>query len=124
MFTKAAPIVIAVLGTILPLELSSMAHTLTQPKQSTSLNFSSTSGYFNPPRHHLTSPELVNSRQKLASHLTDLSWGEKMGPGGHAGLQLTATKTSHPAHWTNQNLLRVFCPVHPHHHSVNMQTQS
>nr|YP_010238633.1 NADH dehydrogenase subunit 5 [Numenius madagascariensis]ASA68808.1 NADH dehydrogenase subunit 5 [Numenius madagascariensis]QVV96045.1 NADH dehydrogenase subunit 5 [Numenius madagascariensis]BCD55762.1 NADH dehydrogenase subunit 5 [Numenius madagascariensis] len=96
--TKTAAIVVTILGIILALELSNMTHTLTQPKQSTLTNFSSTLGYFNPLSHRLSSTNLLNSGQKFASHLIDLSWYKKMGPEGLADLQLMATKTSTTFH--------------------------
>nr|YP_009991606.1 NADH dehydrogenase subunit 5 [Aramus guarauna]QBP33637.1 NADH dehydrogenase subunit 5 [Aramus guarauna]QNN84428.1 NADH dehydrogenase subunit 5 [Aramus guarauna] len=92
--TKTAAITITILGIILALELATMTHTLTQPKQNTYLNFSSTLGYFNPLAHRLSSTKLLNNGQKIASHLIDLSWYKKMGPEGLADLQLMATKTS------------------------------
>nr|YP_398808.1 NADH dehydrogenase subunit 5 [Nisaetus alboniger]BAE46868.1 NADH dehydrogenase subunit 5 [Nisaetus alboniger] len=92
--TKTTAIIITALGILLALELSNMTHTLTQPKQTTPLNFSSTLGYFNPLTHRPSSLALLHSGQKIASHLIDLSWYKKMGPEGVADLQLTATKTS------------------------------
>nr|YP_010575563.1 NADH dehydrogenase subunit 5 [Onychoprion fuscatus]UZM11248.1 NADH dehydrogenase subunit 5 [Onychoprion fuscatus] len=92
--TKTAAIIVTILGIILALELSNMTHTLTQPKQTTLTNFSSSLGFFNPLLHRLTSTNLLNSGQKIASHLIDLSWYKKMGPEGIADLQLMATKTS------------------------------
>nr|YP_009559440.1 NADH dehydrogenase subunit 5 [Calidris ruficollis]AXA45523.1 NADH dehydrogenase subunit 5 [Calidris ruficollis] len=96
--TKTAAIIVTVLGIILALELSNMAHTLTQPKQNTLTNFSLALGYFNPLTHRLSSTNLLNNGQKLASHLIDLSWYKKMGPEGLADLQLMATKTSTTFH--------------------------
>nr|BAE95728.1 NADH dehydrogenase subunit 5 [Procellaria cinerea] len=96
--TKTAAILITVLGIILALELSNMTHTLTQPKQNPYLNFSSTLGYFNPLMHRLSSLNLLNNGQKIASHLIDLSWYKKMGPEGLADLQLMAAKTSTTFH--------------------------
>nr|QOD97750.1 NADH dehydrogenase subunit 5 [Thinocorus orbignyianus] len=96
--TKTAAIIVTILGIILALELSTMTHTMTQPKQSTLTNFSSTLGFFNPLSHRLASTGLLNSGQKLASNLIDLSWYKKMGPEGMADLQLIATKTSTTFH--------------------------
>uniref|UniRef100_A0A1D8R9X6 NADH-ubiquinone oxidoreductase chain 5 n=1 Tax=Accipiter gularis TaxID=258530 RepID=A0A1D8R9X6_9AVES len=96
--TKTAAIIVTTLGIILALELSTITHTLTQPKQTTYLNFSSMLGYFNPLMHRLSSMTLLNSGQNIASHLIDLSWYKLMGPEGVADLQLTATKTSTPLH--------------------------
>nr|YP_010265287.1 NADH dehydrogenase subunit 5 [Calidris subminuta]UIP57041.1 NADH dehydrogenase subunit 5 [Calidris subminuta] len=96
--TKTAAIIVTILGIILALELSNMTHTLTLPKQNTLTNFTSTLGYFNPLSHRLNSTNLLNSGQKLASHLIDLSWYKKMGPEGLADLQLMATKTSTTFH--------------------------
>nr|YP_009111891.1 NADH dehydrogenase subunit 5 [Bubulcus ibis]AHN95735.1 NADH dehydrogenase subunit 5 [Bubulcus ibis] len=96
--TKTAAIALTILGIILALELSSMTHTLTQPKQNYFLNFSTTLGYFNPLMHRLNTTNLLNSGQNIASHLIDLSWYKKMGPEGLADLQLMAAKTSTPLH--------------------------
>nr|QBP39451.1 NADH dehydrogenase subunit 5 [Gavia pacifica] len=96
--TKAAALIVTILGTILALELSNLTQTLTQPKQSIHLNFSTLLGYFNPLIHRLSSTDLLNNGQKIASHLIDLSWYKKMGPEGLADLQLMATKTSTTLH--------------------------
>nr|UPO69356.1 NADH dehydrogenase subunit 5 [Grus grus] len=96
--TKTAAIIITMLGIILALELANTTHALTQPKQNTCLNFSSTLGYFNHLTHRLSSMKLLNNGQKIASHLIDLSWYKKMGPEGLADLQLMAAKTSTTLH--------------------------
>nr|AQU13978.1 NADH dehydrogenase subunit 5 [Charadrius placidus] len=96
--TKTAAIIVTTLGIILALELSNMTRTLTQPKQNTLTNFSSTLGYFNHLSHRLNSTNLLNNGQKLASHLIDLSWYKKMGPEGLADLQMMASKTSTTLH--------------------------
>nr|QOD97763.1 NADH dehydrogenase subunit 5 [Sula dactylatra] len=96
--TKTAAIIITALGITLALELSNMTHTLTQPKQNPYSNFSTTLGYFNPLIHRASPSTLLNSGQKIASHLIDLSWYKKMGPEGLADLQLTMAKTSTSLH--------------------------
>ncbi|YP_637007.1 NADH dehydrogenase subunit 5 (mitochondrion) [Nipponia nippon] len=96
--TKTTAIIITILGAIMAMELSSLTHTLTQPKQNTYLNFSTSLGYFNPLMHRLNTAKLLNSGQKIASHLIDLSWYKKMGPEGLANLQLMASKTSTTIH--------------------------
>nr|YP_009991827.1 NADH dehydrogenase subunit 5 [Chroicocephalus maculipennis]QNN84688.1 NADH dehydrogenase subunit 5 [Chroicocephalus maculipennis] len=96
--TKTAAIIVTTLGIILALELSNMTHTLTPPKQTTLMNFSTSLGFFNPLSHRPASANLLNSGQKIASHLIDLSWYKKMGPEGLADLQLMATKTSATLH--------------------------
>nr|QOD97877.1 NADH dehydrogenase subunit 5 [Podilymbus podiceps] len=96
--TKTTAILITILGAMLALELSKMTHASTQPKQNPYLNFSSTLGYFNPLTHRFTSTKLLNSGQKLASHLTDLFWYKKMGPKGLANLQLMAMQASTNLH--------------------------
>nr|ABD58782.1 NADH dehydrogenase subunit 5 [Attagis gayi] len=96
--TKTAAIAMTILGIILALELSTMTHTATQPKQNALTNFSSALGYFNPLSHRFTSTSLLTTGQKLASNLIDLSWYKKMGPEGLADLQLIATKTSTTFH--------------------------
>nr|USH57953.1 NADH dehydrogenase subunit 5 [Strigops habroptila] len=96
--TKIAAIVVTILGAIIALELVTMTHTMTKPKQNNYLNFSSTLGYFNPLTHRLSSTNLLNTGQKIANHLIDLSWYKKAGPEGLANLQITATKTSTTLH--------------------------
>nr|QOD97474.1 NADH dehydrogenase subunit 5 [Tauraco erythrolophus] len=91
--TKTAAITITILGIILAIELSNMTHTLSKPKQNTLLNFSSSLGFYNPLMHRLTSSKLLNTGQKIALNLIDLSWYKKMGPEGIANLQLMTTKT-------------------------------
>nr|YP_004285928.1 NADH dehydrogenase subunit 5 [Bucorvus leadbeateri]ADM26322.1 NADH dehydrogenase subunit 5 [Bucorvus leadbeateri] len=95
---KTAAITITILGIALALELSNMTHTLTQPKQNNYSNFSSTLGYFNLLTHRSSSTKLLNSGQKIAQNLVDLSWYKKMGPEGLANLQQTAAKTTTTLH--------------------------
>nr|YP_009991723.1 NADH dehydrogenase subunit 5 [Piaya cayana]QNN84545.1 NADH dehydrogenase subunit 5 [Piaya cayana] len=97
-YMKIAALLLTTLGILLAIELASMAHTLTHPKQNSYSNFSSSLGYFNPLTHRLTSTTLMYIGQKLSSHLIDLSWYKKMGPEGLADLQLIATKTSTTLH--------------------------
>nr|YP_009341691.1 NADH dehydrogenase subunit 5 [Amazilia millerii]AKL82612.1 NADH dehydrogenase subunit 5 [Amazilia millerii] len=96
--TKIAALMVTTMGIVLALELSNSSLTLTQPKQNTYLNFSSSLGYFNPLTHRLWPKTLLNNGQKIASHLIDLSWYKKMGPEGLADLQLMASKTSTTIH--------------------------
>eukprot|EP00095_Tigriopus_kingsejongensis_P005069 maker-scaffold2235_size18398-snap-gene-0.2 protein:Tk05069 transcript:maker-scaffold2235_size18398-snap-gene-0.2-mRNA-1 annotation:"nadh dehydrogenase subunit 5" len=96
--TKTAAIIVTTLGITLALELSTITHILTHPKQNPHLNFSSSLGYFNPLAHRSSTTNLLNSGQKIASHLIDLSWYKKIGPEGLADLQLIATKTSTSLH--------------------------
>nr|YP_009757496.1 NADH dehydrogenase subunit 5 [Ara chloropterus]QIM59443.1 NADH dehydrogenase subunit 5 [Ara chloropterus] len=98
LLTKTAAILVTVAGIILALELTTTTHTLTQPKQNPYSNFSLTLGYFNPLTHRPSSMTLLNSGQKIASHLIDLSWYKKMGPEGLADLQTMAAKTSTTLH--------------------------
>nr|YP_010477900.1 NADH dehydrogenase subunit 5 [Trichoglossus forsteni]YP_010937543.1 NADH dehydrogenase subunit 5 [Trichoglossus euteles]UVI59252.1 NADH dehydrogenase subunit 5 [Trichoglossus forsteni]WKW95552.1 NADH dehydrogenase subunit 5 [Trichoglossus euteles] len=98
LLTKTAAILVTTLGIILALELTASTHTMTPPKQNSLLNFSSTLGYFNLLTHRPSSSTLLNSGQKLANHLIDLSWYKKMGPEGLANLQIAATKASTTFH--------------------------
>nr|YP_009991671.1 NADH dehydrogenase subunit 5 [Crotophaga sulcirostris]QNN84493.1 NADH dehydrogenase subunit 5 [Crotophaga sulcirostris] len=97
-YMKTTAIILTILGTIMALELSNMTQTLTQPKQTTFLNFSSTLGYFNPLTHRLSSMSLLTTGQKLSCHLIDLSWFKKMGPEGLATTQHMMTKASTTLH--------------------------
>nr|YP_842370.1 NADH dehydrogenase subunit 5 [Dryocopus pileatus]ABG37717.1 NADH dehydrogenase subunit 5 [Dryocopus pileatus] len=96
--TKLAAIIVTLLGIMLALELSNMTHSLTPPKQNPPLNFSSSLGYFNPLAHRAGSTNLLNTGQKIATHLIDLSWYKKIGPEGLADLQRMASETSTPIH--------------------------
>nr|YP_009183992.1 NADH dehydrogenase subunit 5 [Chaetura pelagica]ALN96895.1 NADH dehydrogenase subunit 5 [Chaetura pelagica]QOD97236.1 NADH dehydrogenase subunit 5 [Chaetura pelagica] len=96
--TKTAAIIVTTLGIILALELLNATNTLNHPKPNPYSNFSSMLGYFNPLTHRLSSTNLLNNGQKIASHLIDLSWYKKMGPEGLADMQLMATKTSTTLH--------------------------
>nr|AXF83898.1 NADH dehydrogenase subunit 5 [Ara macao cyanopterus]AXF83950.1 NADH dehydrogenase subunit 5 [Ara macao cyanopterus] len=98
LLTKTTAILVTTAGIILALELTTTTHTLTQPKQNPYSNFSLTLGYFNPLTHRPSSMTLLNSGQKIASHLIDLSWYKKMGPEGLADLQTMAAKTSTTLH--------------------------
>nr|YP_009164623.1 NADH dehydrogenase subunit 5 [Ara militaris]AJG35594.1 NADH dehydrogenase subunit 5 [Ara militaris] len=98
LLTKTTAILVTTTGIILALELTTTTHTLTQPKQNPYSNFSLTLGYFNPLTHRPSSMTLLNSGQKIASHLIDLSWYKKMGPEGLASLQTMAAKTSTTLH--------------------------
>nr|YP_009543458.1 NADH dehydrogenase subunit 5 [Indicator xanthonotus]AYU71278.1 NADH dehydrogenase subunit 5 [Indicator xanthonotus] len=92
--TKLAAILATSLGIILALELSNMTNTLTQPKHNPYLNFSSSLGFFNPLIHRTNSLNLFNTGQKIANHLIDLSWYNKIGPEGLANTQRSMTMTS------------------------------
>nr|YP_009144590.1 NADH dehydrogenase subunit 5 [Tinamus guttatus]AKJ76810.1 NADH dehydrogenase subunit 5 [Tinamus guttatus]QNN84155.1 NADH dehydrogenase subunit 5 [Tinamus guttatus] len=96
--TKIAALLATILGILLALELANLAHNLTLPNQNALMNFSLTLGYFNPLTHRTTSTKLLNSGQKIASHLIDLSWYKKIGPEGLADTQLLATKSCTPLH--------------------------
>nr|YP_009720983.1 NADH dehydrogenase subunit 5 [Aratinga nenday]QGM79755.1 NADH dehydrogenase subunit 5 [Aratinga nenday] len=98
LLTKTAAILVTATGVILALEITAATHTLTQPKQNLYSNFSLTLGYFNPLTHRPSSMTLLNSGQKIANHLIDLSWYKKMGPEGLAHLQTMAAKTSTTLH--------------------------
>nr|UFK27578.1 NADH dehydrogenase subunit 5 [Elanus caeruleus] len=95
---KTTALIVTILGIVLALELSNMTQTLTQPKQTPHLNFSSMLGYFNPLTHRLTPLAILHNGQKIASHLIDLSWYKKMGPEGLADLQLITSKASTQLH--------------------------
>nr|WDE85612.1 NADH dehydrogenase subunit 5 [Sphyrapicus varius]WDE85616.1 NADH dehydrogenase subunit 5 [Sphyrapicus varius] len=96
--TKLTAIIVTLLGIIMALELLNITHTLTPPKQNTTLNFSSSLGYFNLLTHRTASSSLLSSGQKIASHLIDLSWYKKIGPEGLADLQRMMSETSTPMH--------------------------
>nr|YP_007624537.1 NADH dehydrogenase subunit 5 [Perdix dauurica]ACR44479.1 NADH dehydrogenase subunit 5 [Perdix dauurica]AQM51764.1 NADH dehydrogenase subunit 5 [Perdix dauurica] len=96
--TKTAAIIVSALGIALALELSSVTHTLTPPKQNPLTNFSSSLGYFNPLMHRANPSISLHAGQKIASHLIDMTWYKKMGPEGLANLHLIMTKASTTLH--------------------------
>nr|YP_009991944.1 NADH dehydrogenase subunit 5 [Nothoprocta pentlandii]QNN84818.1 NADH dehydrogenase subunit 5 [Nothoprocta pentlandii] len=96
--TKTAAILVTIIGILIALELLNMTQNLTPSKQNSYSNFSMSLGYFNPLLHRILPLKLLNSGQKIASHLIDLSWYKKMGPEGLTDLQLLATKNSTPLH--------------------------
>nr|YP_009538230.1 NADH dehydrogenase subunit 5 [Prodotiscus insignis]AYN73718.1 NADH dehydrogenase subunit 5 [Prodotiscus insignis] len=96
--TKLAALLVTILGIAMALELSNMTRTLTMPKQNTLFNFSSSLGYFNPLTHRTNPTNIFNTGQKIATHLTDLSWYQKTGPEGLASIQRMAAKTSTSMH--------------------------
>nr|YP_007624472.1 NADH dehydrogenase subunit 5 [Bambusicola fytchii]ACR44376.1 NADH dehydrogenase subunit 5 [Bambusicola fytchii] len=96
--TKTATVIVTALGIILALELSSLTHSLTPPKQNPLTNFSSSLGYFNPLLHRTNPLILLHTGQKIASHLIDMAWYKKMGPEGLANLHLTMSKISTTLH--------------------------
>nr|YP_842409.1 NADH dehydrogenase subunit 5 [Pteroglossus azara flavirostris]ABG37756.1 NADH dehydrogenase subunit 5 [Pteroglossus azara flavirostris] len=98
LLTKMAAITVTTAGIILALELSNMAHLLTQPKQNPYTNFTSLLGYFNLLTHRINSTNLLLPGQKIATQLIDLTWYKKMGPEGLASLQQTTSKTSTSLH--------------------------
>nr|ATE80994.1 NADH dehydrogenase subunit 5 [Strix varia varia] len=98
MLTKMAAITVTTLGLILALELSNLTHAMTTHKHSHTSTFSISLGYFNPLMHRLSSTNLLNNGQKIASHLIDLSWYKKLGPEGLASLQLSMAKASTNLH--------------------------
>nr|QLA48873.1 NADH dehydrogenase subunit 5 [Arborophila orientalis] len=96
--TKIAAIIATALGFILALEILNTTYTLTHPKQSRITNFSSSLGYFNLLTHRTSPMILLNTGQKIASSLTDLTWYKKIGPEGLANLNLTMSKFSTTLH--------------------------
>nr|WDE85713.1 NADH dehydrogenase subunit 5 [Picoides villosus] len=96
--TKSAAIIVTLLGIVLALELSNMTLMLTRPQQNIPFNFSSSLGYFNPLTHRISSSNLLNTGQKIATHLIDLSWYKKIGPEGLANLQRMMSEASTPMH--------------------------
>nr|AIH00101.1 NADH dehydrogenase subunit 5 [Arborophila ardens]QLA48756.1 NADH dehydrogenase subunit 5 [Arborophila ardens] len=96
--TKIAAIIATTLGFILALEILNTTYTLTHPKQNQITNFSSSLGYFNLLTHRTSPMILLNTGQKIASSLIDLTWYKKIGPEGLANLNLTMSKFSTTLH--------------------------
>nr|YP_008757752.1 NADH dehydrogenase subunit 5 [Arborophila brunneopectus]AGG10951.1 NADH dehydrogenase subunit 5 [Arborophila brunneopectus] len=96
--TKIAAIIATALGFILALEILNTTYMLTHPKQNQITNFSSSLGYFNLLTHRTSPMILLNTGQKIASSLIDLTWYKKIGPEGLANLNLTMSKLSTMLH--------------------------
>nr|YP_002734987.1 NADH dehydrogenase subunit 5 [Arborophila rufipectus]ACH99466.1 NADH dehydrogenase subunit 5 [Arborophila rufipectus] len=96
--TKTAAIIATALGLTLALEIVNTTYTLTRPKQNQITNFSSSLGYYNLLTHRTSPMILLNTGQKIASSLIDLTWYKKIGPEGLASLNLTMTKLSTTLH--------------------------
>nr|QLA48782.1 NADH dehydrogenase subunit 5 [Arborophila brunneopectus] len=96
--TKIAAIIATALGFILALEILNATYMLTHPKQNQITNFSSSLGYFNLLTHRTSPMILLNTGQKIASSLIDLTWYKKIGPEGLANLNLTMSKLSTTLH--------------------------
>nr|QLA48899.1 NADH dehydrogenase subunit 5 [Arborophila torqueola] len=96
--TKIAAIIATALGLTLALEIVNMTYTLMHPKQNQITNFSSSLGYYNFLTHRTNPMILLNTGQKIASSLIDLTWYKKIGPEGLASLNLTMTKLSTALH--------------------------
>nr|QOD97865.1 NADH dehydrogenase subunit 5 [Glaucidium brasilianum] len=95
---KMAAITLTALGLTLAIELSNLTQSPTPPQPSHMSTFSISLGFFNPLIHRTSSTNLLNSGQKVASHLIDLFWYKKLGPEGLASLQQTMAKTSTTMH--------------------------
>nr|QLA48795.1 NADH dehydrogenase subunit 5 [Arborophila cambodiana] len=96
--TKIAAIIATTLGFILALEILNTTYMFTCPKQNQITNFSSSLGYFNLLTHRTSPMILLNTGQKIASSLIDLTWYKKIGPEGLANLNLTMSKFSTTLH--------------------------
>nr|QLA48769.1 NADH dehydrogenase subunit 5 [Arborophila atrogularis] len=96
--TKIAAITATTLGFILALEILNTTYMPTRPKQNQITNFSSSLGYFNLLTHRTSPMILLNTGQKIASSLIDLTWYKKIGPEGLANLNLTMSKFSTTLH--------------------------
>nr|YP_009944789.1 NADH dehydrogenase subunit 5 [Pomatostomus ruficeps]QOD96430.1 NADH dehydrogenase subunit 5 [Pomatostomus ruficeps] len=95
---KIIAIIVTALGIALAIELSKMTQALILPKQNHFSNFSTTLGYFNPLIHRLSTMNLLNNGQNIASHLIDLSLLKMLGPEGLANLQLATAKAATSFH--------------------------
>nr|QOP62241.1 NADH dehydrogenase subunit 5 [Ptilonorhynchus violaceus] len=98
LYIKTTAIIITLLGMTLALELSKLTQTLILQKQNPFSNFSTALGYFNPLAHRMTTQNLLNGGQNIASHLIDLSWYKMFGPEGLANLQSMASKAATTLH--------------------------
>nr|YP_009561239.1 NADH dehydrogenase subunit 5 [Geochelone elegans]QAR49214.1 NADH dehydrogenase subunit 5 [Geochelone elegans] len=88
---KLAALTVTILGLLLGLELASMANKMAM-KPSHIHNFSSLLIHFNTLNHRSLPMANLKFNQNIATHLTDLSWYENIGPKGLAKLQMTPIK--------------------------------
>nr|AIC09062.1 NADH dehydrogenase subunit 5 [Geochelone elegans] len=88
---KLAALTVTILGLLLSLELASMANKMAM-KPSHIHNFSSLLIHFNTLTHRSLPMANLKFNQNIATHLTDLSWYENIGPKGLAKLQMTPIK--------------------------------
>nr|YP_010234486.1 NADH dehydrogenase subunit 5 [Meroles squamulosus]QTA72652.1 NADH dehydrogenase subunit 5 [Meroles squamulosus] len=91
---KLSAIIVATLGALVALQIAKKTAWLTSTKQSKHHNFSNQLGFFNSAFHRLLPISSLFMGQKLALHINDLLWLEKIGPKGLVTLNLTNTKNT------------------------------
>nr|SBW75571.1 NADH dehydrogenase subunit 5 [Chelonoidis alburyorum] len=85
---KIAALTVTVLGLLLALELTTMTNKMT-PKPSNIHNLSNLLIHFNTLTHRSLPMASLKFSQNIATHLTDLSWYENIGPKGLVKSQIT-----------------------------------
>nr|USH90540.1 NADH dehydrogenase subunit 5 [Chelonoidis vicina] len=87
-YIKIAALTMTILGLLLALELTTMANKMT-PKPSNIHNLSNLLIHFNTLTHRSLPMASLKFSQNIATHLTDLSWYENIGPKGLIKSQIT-----------------------------------
>nr|AEX66125.1 NADH dehydrogenase subunit 5 [Chelonoidis niger] len=87
-YIKIAALTMTILGLLLALELTTMTNKMT-PKPSNIHNLSNLLIHFNTLTHRSLPMASLKFSQNIATHLTDLSWYEKIGPKGLIKSQIT-----------------------------------
>nr|SBW75610.1 NADH dehydrogenase subunit 5 [Chelonoidis denticulatus] len=85
---KIAALTVTILGLLLALELTTMTNKMS-PKPSNIHNLSNLLIHFNTLTHRSLPMTSLNLSQNIATHLTDLSWYENIGPKGLIKSQIT-----------------------------------
>nr|BCK51565.1 NADH dehydrogenase subunit 5 [Geoemyda japonica] len=88
MYIKIAALAMTTLGLLLALELITMTNKMPS-KHSNIHNFSNSLAYFNTLTHRLLPTINLKFSQNAATHLTDLTWYEHIGPKGLTKSQIT-----------------------------------
>ncbi|YP_003587328.1 NADH dehydrogenase subunit 5 (mitochondrion) [Carettochelys insculpta] len=86
-YIKVSTLTISLLGLLMAMELTTFINNMTH--QTTPYNFSSSLAHFNTLTHRSTPKMTLKLSQTMATHLTDLSWYENIGPKGLAKSQTT-----------------------------------
>uniref|UniRef100_UPI00315D9215 NADH dehydrogenase subunit 5 n=1 Tax=Nephelomys childi TaxID=2964401 RepID=UPI00315D9215 len=93
LYLKMTAIAVTLLGLTTALELNKLTNNLSMNKPSTTMQFSTSLGYFPTTMHRLIPQKLLLPSLNMASSLMDLIWLEKSLPKSISNLNQTASKT-------------------------------